>query len=269
MSNFSLFRKKMENEMQCRLKFEQSFITDGASAIQIHIPRLDVDRDASMVISDTEGPDSAIIFTAKQPNRINDLLKADYYTWEDKMFFVYEDVLVPREVSYIKQRAYQCNIKFSCGGEDIGGYFISSLKKYVDTEFQKSINISDKEQPVLVIPANSNITVGTNLSIGGKPWKVIDFDAITNPGIMYISLERDFYTKSDNIITNYSNNVLKSGVEYSFDTTDAYFITTTPLKIKKRSQDKVVFEIPYGITSVDISVKNGNQVQTKTYKVEV
>lgn len=259
----------MESEEQCKIKFEQRFITEGASAVKIYIPRLQIERDASMVISETEGPDSAIIFTPKQRIKTDDLLKAEYYIWEDKKFFVYEDVLIPREVSYIKQKAYQCNVNFLCNNEENGGYFISSLRSYVDTELQKNINISDKEKPILITPYNKNIVVGAKLDIGGKPWKVVDFDHITNPGILYVSLERDFYIKSDNIITNYNPYVLKSGIDYTFNTEDAYFVTTTPLNIKKRTKSEIVFEIPHGITQVDISIKSNNQVETKTYKVEV
>lgn len=269
MSKFAIFRKKMDNEAQCRLKFEQRFITEGASAIDIHIVRLDVDRNASMVISEAEGPDSAIVFTPKQATKIDNLLKSDYFIWDGKMFFVYEDVLIPREVSYIKQKAYQCNVKVLCDEEECGGYFISSLRTYVDTELQKNINIADKEQPILIMPMNENIKVGTKLSIGDKPWKVIDMDNITNTGILYISLERDFYTKSDNIIENYEPNVLKSGIEYDFKTSDAYFNTSTPLQIKSRRESTIRVLIPYGITEVDISTKIDNEIKTTKYKVEV
>ena len=269
MSNFALFRKKMDNEARCRLKFEQRFITEGASAIIIHIIRLNEDRSASMVISEAEGPDSAIVFTPKQSTKVNDLLKTDYFTWEDKMFFVYEDVLVPREVSYIKQKAYQCNVKVLCEGEEFGGYFISSLRTYVDTELQKNINVTDTEEPVLVMPINERIKVGAKLSIGDKPWKVIDIDHITNSGILYISLARDFYTKSENIITNYDPYVLKAGIEHSFNTSEGYFSTSTPLYIKSRTENQIIAEIPFGITEVSISTKISGEVQTIQYKVEV
>lgn len=269
MSKFAIFRKKMDNEAQCKLKFEQRFITEGASAVDIHIVRLDINRSASMVISEAEGPDTAIVFTPKQATKVNDLLKADYFTWDGKMFFVYEDILIPREVSYIKQKAYQCNVKVLCEETELGGYFISSLRTYADTELQKNINITDTEKPILVMPINEKIKVSTKLSIGNKPWKVIDIDHITNNGILYISLERDFYTKSDNIIVNYDTNVLKAGIEYDFDTSDAYFSTSTPLYIKSRTENKIVVEIPFGITEVSISTKNSGEIKTIKYKVEV
>lgn len=269
MNKFNLFRTRMSNEQQCRLKFETSFITEGAAPIVIHILRLDKDRDATMVFTDTEGPDSAIIFTPKQHKNINNLLKSDYYTWEDKMFFVYEDILISREVSYIKQKAYQCNVKVQVldTEEECGGYFISSLRSYVDTELQQKINIVDKERPILIIPQQDWIQIGVKVSIGGKPWKIIDYDSITNDCIAYISLERDFYSKSDDIIQEYADNILNAGIEYTFDTTDGYFNSSSPLIIKNRVSGAITFEIPHGIDTVEIETKTNGSLIKKQFKV--
>jgi hypothetical protein len=266
----------MSNEMNCRQKFENSFITNGAAPIVIHIIRLDKDRDATMVFNDTEGPDTAIIFTPKQNNSYDNLLKTDYYLWDNKMFFVYEDVLIARDVSYIKQHAYQCNAKvhiiennnFS-RQDSWGGYFISSLRSYVDTDFQQKLNVTDKEKPVLIMPAFDWLKIGLKVEVGGKPWKVIDYDIITNPGIAYISLERDFFKKTDNIIETDVEPTLHAGIDHTFETQEGYFNSSSPLKIKSRSATKVVFEIPYGIENLTISIMKDGKVQDKVFKVVV
>ena len=273
MIKFDLFRTRMKNESVCRTNYEQSFITEGAAPITIHILRLDKDRDATMVFTDAEGPDAAIVFTPKQQTASANLLKTDYYTWDDKMFFVYEDVLIAREVAYIKQRAYQCNAKVQVldSKEECGGYFISSLRSYTDTEFQQKINISDKEQPVLVVPAAEWVAVGTKLMIGGKPWKIIDFDSITNPGIAYVSLERDFFQKGNDVVQTQDDEVtLHAGMQHIFATQDGYFNSSSPLNIKSRTATQVIFTIPYGIETVSIGVKDAQGViNTTTYKVVV
>jgi hypothetical protein len=270
MSNFDLFRARMRNEENCKRKFETSFITDGAAPIVIHILRLEEDRDATMVFTDTEGPDSAIVFTPKQVDREQDLLKKDYYTWDDKMFFVYENVLIARNVGYIKQKAYQCNAKVHVLDNDEcdewGGYFISSLRSYVDTEFQQKLNVSDKEKPVLIMPATDWIAVGVKIEVGGKPWKIVDYDAITNPGIVYMSLERDFFKKGYDMV-DAAEAILHAGVNNTLETQEGYFISSSPLIIKSKTAEKVVFEVPYGIELVTITVKQNDQLKEKTYKV--
>lgn len=267
----------MRNESRCVQKFETAFIAEGAAPIVIHILRLDENRDATMVFTDAEGPDAAIVFTPKQFRSNQDLKKADYYTWDNKMFFVYEDILIARDISYIKQKAYQCNVEVTVLDkqfQDIkcGGYFIASLRSYVDVEFQQKINISDKEQPVLVVPTQDWILVGAKIMAGGKPWKVIDFDSITNPGITYISLERDFVQKQNPSVEvqNKQFNYLKAGIEHTITTKDAYFNSSSPLNIKSRTFSKIVFEIPYGLEELFIEYKDeqGN-IQKEYFKVEL
>lgn len=273
-NNFDLFRTKMNNENRCRQKFETRFITEGAAPIVIHILRLDKDREATMVFTDAEGPDTAIVFTPKQQEITKNLLKTDYYTWDNKMFFVYEDVIIPREVLYIKQKSYQCNIKVKLLNSDIneeyGGYFISSLRSYVDVDFQQKLNITDKEKPILIMPSQPWIEVGVKIEVGGKPWKIIDFDAITNMGITYMSLERDFFTDSNDRDSSEiidTEMQLMAGTEYSFDTQDGYFNSSSPLIIKSKTADKVIFEVPYGLKTVTVSIKQNNTICEKQYKV--
>ena len=271
MSNYQLFRTRMKNEAECLQKMETSFITEGAAPIVIHIPRLDENRDATMVFTDTEGPDTAIVFTPKQQNAISNLLKTDYFSWDNKMFFIYEDVIITRDVNYIKQKAYQCNAQVYAidSSEECGGYFISSLRSYVDTEFQNKLNVTDKEKPILIIPRQEWVKIGVRVLIGDRPWKVIDYDAITNPGIVYISLERDFKSKTEDVAKYKNHNELTAGIEYTFETSDGYFNSSSPLNIKTKLADKVVFMIPYGLNEVEISVRRGEQIISKVYKVVI
>lgn len=280
MSKFDLFRTRMANEEVCRQKFETRFITDGAAPITIHILRLEDDRDATMVFTDAEGPDAAIVFTPKQQTKENNLLKTDYYIWDNKMFFVYEDVIIPREVSYIKQKAYQCNAKveileladkdcFCLDDEECGGYFISSLRSYVDVDFQQKLNVTDKESPILIVPYKDWVKIGTKLSIGGKPWKIIDFDAITNPGIAYISLERDFFKKGSDVVEYNGANTIKAGIEYTVETQDGYFNSSSPLITKYKTANTVKFIVPYGIEECTIYIKTNGEIQERNYKVVI
>lgn len=79
MSKYDLYRKRMRNEECCRLKYEASFITEGTSATTILHVRLDVKKQAGLVINSSEGPDSATVYTYKDDVKSNELLKADYF----------------------------------------------------------------------------------------------------------------------------------------------------------------------------------------------
>ena len=96
----------------CRLKYESSFITNSTGSTTIYHVRTQTDRSAALVINDKEGPDSQIVFTDDLDDKDLNLKKGDYFIWKDKHYFVYEDYDVVREVNYIKQKAYECNVDF-------------------------------------------------------------------------------------------------------------------------------------------------------------
>ena len=79
MSNFDLFRTKMGYSENCRLTYESSFITEGTSAVIIHVLRLNDDKQAALIMTDKEGPDTTYVFTYKGTLPHNELLKSDYF----------------------------------------------------------------------------------------------------------------------------------------------------------------------------------------------
>ena len=151
MSTFDLFRKKQQNSEDCRNKFESSFILEGTSAVVIHSLRLNVNKQAALIITDKEGPDTSLVFTYKEQVKDNELLKGDYYSWKNNIYLVYEDIDLVREVDYKKQRCYQCNASFTYNDEEYYGYYVSSLAKYVDTTLQDDLIITDNDKPILVL----------------------------------------------------------------------------------------------------------------------
>ena len=267
---FDLFRKKMNNEDGCRMKFEAYQTIEGSAATEIFHYRSEMNRAAAVVPSDKEGPDSSIVYTYKEKFPLGEVQKGDYFLWNDVEFFVYEDVFIPHETIYKKQMAYQCNVQVL--DEDqvalCGGYFVSSLHSYLDTTLQAKINISDKEKPVLIIPYQPWIAVNVKLVVGGKPWKITDFDHITNSGIAYISLTRDFFQKHQDVEEVVSGRTLVSGQEYEFDTVDGYFDSSSPLFEISKTSTKVKITVPYNYTELQLTTKAANgELITTTYKV--
>ena len=92
MSNFDLFRIKMHNSENCSMNYESNFILEGISSVIIHVMRLNADKQAALILTDKEGPDTSLVYTYKDRNIENELLKADYFTWKNNTYFVYEDV---------------------------------------------------------------------------------------------------------------------------------------------------------------------------------
>ena len=258
MSTFDLFRKKQQNNEDCRDKIESSFILEGTSAVVIYSLRLNANKRAALIITDKEGPDTNLVFTYKEQVKDNELLKGDYYSWENNTYLVYEDVSLVRETLYKKQKSYQCNVSFDYNGQKWHGYYVSSLAKYVDTTLQSNLNITDNDKPILILPQLDWITVGVKLVIGKKPYKIIDFDAITNSGIVYCSLDRDFISKEEDIEYNVENSsmVLTPGIVTEVCTKYGYFKSDCKVEILAKTYDKVSFIVPYGIDKITITTKD-------------
>ena len=270
MSTFDLFRKKQQNSEDCINKFESSFILEGTSAVVIHSLRLNVNKQAALIITDKEGPDTNLVFTYRERVKDNELLKGDYYTWRDKTYLVYEDVDIVRDVDYKKQKSYQCNVSFEYNNTIWYGYYVASLAKYVDITLQGNLNITDNDKPILVLPQVDWMAIGVKIVINGKPYKIIDFDAITNSGIVYCSLDRDFVNKQEDVITEYDGAVLTAGIESEVNTNYGYFKADKNVDILSKTYTSVKFIIPYGIDNITITTKDElkNDIVTE-YKVVI
>ena len=112
----------MRTEECCRLKYEAGFITEGTSATTILQVRLNATKQAGLILNSSEGPDSATVYTYKEEVKSMELLKGDYFIWNENKYFVYEDVDIVIQALFKKQLAYQWNVECEVGDEKYGGY---------------------------------------------------------------------------------------------------------------------------------------------------
>lgn len=265
MSNYELFRKKMQNICGCEANIESDFITNSTASTLVYVPRLFRGKRAALIINDKEGPDNTIIFSYKHKFIPHELLKGDYFIWQDNYFFVFEDIKIVRSTNYKKQKAYECNVEFKIDDEIYHGYFVASLNKYIDTTLQSNINLSNNDKPVLIMPMEPWIEIDKQIIINGRPWKIIEFDDTTNKYIAYISLDRDFISKDDDVEEKppVLEKTLKAGQEIVFPITNGIFKANIPINIVSKSINEIIFIIPYGNDSIEIQTEES----TELYKV--
>lgn len=289
MGNFDLFRRKTQIAACCAVKYRSDFIENGTSSITIYHVRRSADKSAALIITDKEGPDTSLVYTYKDTNSTNELLKGDYFIWQNKYYFVFEDVSIVRDTGYKKQKAYQCNVNFEINKQTYWAYYVSSLAGYVGEGFQAKISIADSEKPILIVPHQDWVKLGTTIVINGKPWKIIDIDFTTNHCIDYCSLELDFIQKNaeelcdcdcedceicgdcDDCKIKYPNkdeNTIHCGQEITLSTEDGYFVCEEA-DIIKRSSNEVIFIIPFGIKEVEIKIKKDAEIISTKYKVVI
>lgn len=116
--------------------------------------------------------------------------------------------------------------------------------------------------------------IGLKLIISGKPYKIIDFDIITNDKIAYLSLDRDFISKQEDVEPvdeQYSTgDVFKAGVEHEMQIQWGYFKTDVSVEIVKKTATLVKFVVPFGIEQITITTKDTNKADVvQTYKVVI
>lgn len=270
MSIFNTYRTKINNNKKCELKYEADFIKNSSASTIIHVLRTDIDKNAALTINDKEGPDNAIVFTFIEEDNDLNLLKGDYFTWKDKTFFIYEDEYLVHESYYQKQKAYECNIKFTYDDLEYDGYFIESLSKILNTSLVEDIIIEDNEKPLLIIPYFDWIKTGIKINIKNYIWKIIDFDILTNEKIAYIYLDRDFNTKFEDIKEEKPQNSIQAESDFEVNTFNSYFTSSSPVKIVFRNNEKIIFKVPFGIDEITITTKNEhNENIIETYKVVI
>jgi len=156
-------------------------------------------------------------------------------------------------------------VSFIIGTTTHRAYFLSTLRAEEDPLLKKNIVVS-QEAPLVIVASTSSFNVGTPIMIEEKPFKIKEFDAITNRGITYLYLERNYITTTTipTPAPTPALNTLNNMTEYTFTTKDGYFAATPKITILDKRLTSVKFIIPYGINSVVISIKNNEDVVIET-----
>jgi hypothetical protein len=302
---YDIFRSVQKKRVTNYDERSAAFIMEGKMAKTIYHKRRQQSIKAALVFRHKEGPDEVLVYSLKKDK----LHKSDYFVYDDTNYLVYEEnILTDDEISYKKQKAVECNVAFHFNGNVYKGYFTSSVRRKDDPEFEGRQLLMPDENPLLILPTNSEITINSFFNIEGKPWNVVEVDYITNKGISYYYLERDFKrtipeveplieilsfanelepltqegespvpmmmliepnaAESDDI-TGEQELALRSMVEYTFNTEGAYFSATPKVEVVSRTKEKIVFKVPFGIFQVSISTKNNGIIIEKVYQVSL
>lgn len=257
MSKFNSFRRKLEVNDNCIARHESAFIVDSTSAVVIHNKRLNTSQNAAIIITDKEGPDTSLVYTYKERALELELLKGDYYTWENNEYFVYEDVQLTRNLSYKKQKSYQCNVNITYNNIVVGGYFVSSLARYVSTSLQNNLNITSNDQPILILPICDWLEVGIKIHVKNASYKIVDIDDCTNNNIAYCSLTRDFVDKQADVEPSEEYAII-AGIEQTLPINNGVFTANHKVDIVRKADKEVTIIVPYGINELIVTTQDAN-----------
>ena len=264
---YDIFRAVQNKRTTSYNERSAAFITEGKLSKTIYHKRRKVKISAGIVYNNKEGPDEVIVYTF-QKDRLH---KGDYFILNDVNYLVYEEEkLTDENINHRKQKAVECNVSFMFEGKSFQGYFRSSLRRHNDEDFTGRQLLSPEENPILILPTNENLHINSEFMIENKPWRIVEYDYITNKGISYYYLERGIVRnetgedEEDLPVIQSNLPALEALVEHTFETTDGVFSSTPPVEIIKKTSTSVTFIVPFGISQVYIST---SALENEIFKV--
>lgn len=269
---YEKFRSVQSQKDACFDERSADFMTAGNTANSVFHIRVNTEKSVSLIFNTKEGNDEAFLFSKKEKNASQNFMKGDYFTWNNIYFLIYDDVkLTNKDLPYIKQKTVECNVLFKVDGTSYYGAFYSSMRKVLEDNFEKSFLRSSDERPLIITARNGNLVTGKTFVIEGKPWKIADYDNISNKGISYLYLE-PFTTEVIPPIEIPEEDIEEDGLialqEYVFETYGAYFAAVPKVEVIERKMTSVKFLIPLGINNVLISTKDeSGAIIEKEYEV--
>jgi hypothetical protein len=165
------FRTAQKRKEDCQDERSAAFIMSGDTSNEVTHVRLNKIRKVALVVNDKEGPDAVQIYSLKEANPVNNFKKGDYFAWNNVYYLIYEDVkLINQQLSYIKQKAVECNVVFSVRNTQFIGAFFSTMRSTDDGEklLRSSVLVS-AEEPLVIVPRNNIFTHGVEFLIENKP----------------------------------------------------------------------------------------------------
>lgn len=264
------FRDRMRRSEQGFSKSSAQFITLGTNSTTIDFG----DKEwvaAAIVLNGEKEPNTWYLYL--YPNEPIEV--GDYFRNKEDIYFITKKEKIIADVSYNKFFFYQTNYIIDKDGTELGLCFIGPLEKYVGNKLEDSALLLSNTKPIIIFPKKAHAAkIGDEFVIGGRPWKIVEYDDITNPHICYCSVELSTIKTNtyDTIVSTYSLKdneleTLKCGVKHTFKIEDGFFASKPSVTILRKNPNSVEFKIPYWVKNIEIITKENWVEQSKHYKV--
>lgn len=287
-NKFSNFRARTLAETNTDNNLNAEFIDTHASSTVITHSRISEDIKAVLTINQKEGVDEVILFTKPFDDSDDNVAVGDYITHDSDIYLVFMEYKLPSKVKnvYKKHKLIECNVIIKVDNISQRGAYIGSLARFVNMTEESVSGFSlgvEQYKPVVVTKNNTSLTVGKRFLLGTEAFEIVALDRKSNAGIMYLSLNATtINATTDNLNTetaitpsapseNATNaTTLRQGTTHTVTTYFGYVFFDPVVNIISRNLTSVIFEVPFGITALQVDTKNiGGTVVTTNYTVVV
>ena len=283
MTSFSRFQERNKKRTVANNKLNTNYIFKGYPSIEI---KGSSDQKVQASVVNKQEKDYAYVFTPLADN----LSIGSVWTAKNLHLLITEEITIIKDVDWHKYHALLCNVQI----DNHWGYFKGPEKSFLDVALEKEVIWESPQKPVLVLPENV-LDFRDKIVIKGRAWLIQEYDAISTPGLVYYSLKPTTISKevvAENAgkpiyVEKYeevkpeivvepiqSYNLKDSSIKISANTSitlsteEGYFKSSNKnIKVQKRTEDTVVFSIPYGIKEVIVEVQEKGDIVERTYRV--
>lgn len=283
MTSFSRFQERNKKRTVASNKLNTNYIFKGYPSIEI-IGSADQRVQASVV--NKQEKDYAYVFTPLADN----LEIGSIWTAKNLHLLITEEITIIKDVDWHKYHALLCNVQI----DNHWGYFKGPEKSFLDVALEKEVIWESPQKPVLVLPENV-LDFRDKIVIKGRAWLIQEYDAISTPGLVYYSLKPTTVSKEvvvENIgkpiyIEKHEENKpeivvepiqtydlkdslikISANVPITLQTEEGYFKSSNKnIKVQKRTEDTIIFSIPYGVKEVTVEVQEKGDIVERTYRV--
>lgn len=251
------------------------FLIQGYPSIKISSVGQNSIETQAVVVNQQE-KDYSYIYTYED----SPLLVGSVWTAKNLHLLISEEITVIKDVKWHKYKAFNCNIEL----DGIWGLFIGSEKAHIDLKQELKAIYESSAKPILILPENT-LNFKDKIILKGRAWMVEEFDSISSPGITYYSLQPTTISKMNeeevieraedpvtpviiNPIEEEDNVSIAHNIDITISTKEGYFKTSNKqIKIKRRTANEVIFNLPFGVNETTIEYKDSSDVIiTKRYK---
>ena len=287
-NKFSNFRARTLAETNTDNNLNAEFIDTHASSTVITHSRISEDIKAVLTINQKEGVDEVILFTKPFDDSDDNVAVGDYVTHESDIYLVFMEYKLPSKVKnvYKKHKLIECNVTIKVDNISQRGAYIGSLARFVNMTEESVSGFSlgvEQYKPIVVTKNNTSLTVGKRFLLGTEAFEIVALDRKSNAGIMYLSLNATtINATTDNLNTgtavtpdapaeNETNaTTLRQGETQTVNTNLGYIYFDPVVSIISRTLTSVIFEVPFGITALQVDTKDGDgNIVTTNYTVVV
>ena len=283
MTSFSRFQERNKKRTVANNKLNTNYIFKGYPSIEI---KGSADQRVQASVVNKQEKDYAYVFTSLADN----LEIGSVWTAKNLHLLITEEITIIKDVDWHKYHALLCNVQI----DNHWGYFKGPEKSFLDVALEKEVVWESPQKPVLVLPENV-LNFRDKIVIKGRAWLIQEYDAISTPGLVYYSLKPTTVSKEVTVenagksvyVEKYEENKpeiiidpiqtydlkdnsikISANVPITLQTQEGYFKSNNKnIKVQKRTEDEVIFSIPYGIKEVKIEIQERGDIVEKTYRV--